>query len=250
VSAAAEPAAAGANEAEPARAAAETGGGASHRKLVAIGLALLIVVLAGAIVGLAVGGGGSPTPAELAQRRAHLAYVGRGLGSVETQVRRELSTAEAAWPSIAEGLPAKPSRAATVDVAAALSAAEAVPSPQFVALIDELAGPAVGIAKLFMSSQQLVRTGWQHVYAALSAAEGSADASFSRASSALYIESIYQGMFDLSVLGERAQTSYVALGGAKLFGGALTEAQMRSLLRTYSPSERLEPHAVLAPSSP
>lgn len=214
-------------------------------RLIAIGVALALGV-AGIVVGFTLGGHRSPTPAELAQRRAHLAFVAKGLRHVEPSVRRELASTKAAWPAIAHGLPGKPSAGLLARVAAAKHATEAVPTPQFVPLLDELVGPAAGIARLFRSSQVLLTQGWQHVDAALNAIDsGSSTASFERASSSLYVESIYQGAFDLSIIGESVEGNYRKLGGAAIFGSELTGTRVASIVQTYSPAAKLEPHAVL-----
>lgn len=212
-------------------------------------LLAVLLALAGVVLALVLGGGSSPTAAELGQRRAHLVFVTDGLLEAEGEVRRELRTTTAAWPSIAHGLPAHPGSRLTVQAGAARSAAEAMASPKFVLALDELAGPATGIARLFNSSQLLLGSGWEHISAALDAPAGSAAARFLRANCDVYIESIYQGVFDLSEIGERLEAAYVALGGAKLFGSSLTLRKLKTIVSTYSPSVQLEPHAVLAPES-
>jgi hypothetical protein len=219
-----------------------------RNSLIAITLALALAI-GGILVGVLLGGGRSPTQAELGQRRAHLAFVARGLRSVEPRVRHELATARAAWPAIAHGLPSSPAEGVLAKVQAAMEAVEAVPPPRFVSLIGELAGPAISIAQLFRFSQALVTAGWQHVESALSASAGTPAARFARANSSLYIESIYQGMFKLSEIGPRLQAAYLQLGGAQLFGTKLTHARIRSIAGTYGPSDKLKPHAVLRPAS-
>lgn len=218
----------------------------SHRaRLLAIAAAIGLAI-AGIVVAVVVGGHGSPTEAELGQRRAHLAYVARGLRRVESDVKRELASTKAAWPAIAHGLPTTAGSSLLARVATATHDAEALPSPQFVTLLDELVGPAAGIARLFRSSQLLLTSGWQHVNAALSSSASRAStAGFEQANSGLYVESIYQGAFDLSIIGESVEGNYRKLGGAKIFGAELTATRVGSIAATYSPRAKLKPHAVL-----
>jgi hypothetical protein len=68
-------------------------------------------------------------------------------------------------------------------------------------------------------------------------------ASFARESSPLYIDTIYDAHFDLSLLGKSLLSGYERLGGASAFGGALTQGQVDALAGAYSiPGVRLEPH--------
>lgn len=241
--AAAGPAAAGTAAAAPAGAGAHRSVG---RRWLAAALLVLVLVAAGIAVAVALSGPGAPTLAELGQRRAHLAFVAEGLLTADASVRRELHTARAAWPSIAHGLPAQPSHALIARAAAAAAAVEAVPSPPFVALLDELVGPAAGIAQLFRTSQLLARAAWQHVSAALLAtAHRSTSAAFDRANAGVYIESVYQSVFDLSAIGKSLESNYIKLGGPQVFGARLTAARVKSIAATYSAAAPLEPHTVL-----
>lgn len=242
-----EPVAAGAAATGAATPPARTGAQEpSHRaRLIAIAAAIFLAV-AGIVVAIMLGGHGSPTEAELGQRRAHLAFVAHGLRSVENSVKRELVSTKAAWPAVAHGLPKTASPSLLARIAAAAHDAEAVPSPQFVTLLDELVGPAAGIARLYRSSQLLLTDGWQHVDEAVTAStNGSHNAPFERATASLYIESIYQGAFDLSIIGESVEGNYRKLGGQKIFGRELTGVRVSSIAATYSPSAKLKPHAVL-----
>ncbi|MHB1539601.1 MAG: hypothetical protein ACYCUM_11795 [Solirubrobacteraceae bacterium] len=218
----------------------------SRRARLSAILTALALGVAGIAVGFALGGHSSPTAAELGQRRAHLAYVAAGLRHAAPSVRRELATTKAAWPAIAQDLPSKPSASLLARSAAATRAAEAVRTPPFIPLLDELVGPAAGIARLFRSSQLLLRDGWQHVDAALNAtARAGSAARFERANSSLYVESIYQGAFDLSIIGESVEGNYRKLGGPKIFRRELTPVRVGVIAHTYSPAAKLEPHAVL-----
>ena len=60
---------------------------------------------------------------------------------------------------------------------------------------------------------------------------------------ALYIYCVYDGHYDLSLIGKAVQSAYRKLGGAPAFGASLTQSQVEALARAYSiPAVRLEPH--------
>lgn len=222
----------------------------SHRTLAILTSLLLLLAVAGAVTAIVlIGKHRSPTAAVLGQRRAHLAFVAQELRSIEGRVEREMSATKAVWPEIAYGLPKSDDGSIAKGVKKALEATEAVPSPRFVPLIEELVGPAAGIADLFRSFTLLTRTGWQHVDAALTTIEHgpSAAARFARSSAGLYIDSIYEGGFYASVLGEHIEKTYEKLGGEAFFGAKLTMVQVQSLARVYSPqADVLKPHALSA----
>jgi hypothetical protein len=68
-------------------------------------------------------------------------------------------------------------------------------------------------------------------------------ARFLRSNAALYIYCIYDGHYDLSLIGKALRDAYHTLGGAPAFGGSLTQAQVEALAGAYSiPSTRLTPH--------
>jgi hypothetical protein len=70
-----------------------------------------------------------------------------------------------------------------------------------------------------------------------------AQASFARANSSLYISAIYDGHFNLSLLGKSLVAGYEKLGGARAFEAALTPAEIAALATAYSiPAVRLTPH--------
>jgi hypothetical protein len=194
---------------------------------------------------LASSGGESHTATELALQRKHLALVSRQLLSLQAYVRREVSATRAAWPSIAKGMPAHVDRRLAAETSTASAIAAAMPTPQFVEVRHELLGPATRIAALFGEFELLVKRGWAHVdQTAVSLRKGEAAvARFERANAGLYIDSIYDGNFDVSLIGERVLNSYERLGAAKAFGASLTPAQVRSIVAAYSPSaDLLTPH--------
>jgi hypothetical protein len=57
----------------------------------------------------------------------------------------------------------------------------------------------------------------------------------------LYIYCIYDGHYDLSLIGKALPNAYHKLGGPPAFGGSLTQVQVDSLVRAYSQA-RLTPH--------
>ena len=79
--------------------------------------------------------------------------------------------------------------------------------------------------------------------AARGAGVSTAAARFLRANAALYIYCVYDGHWDLSLIGKVVQSAYGDLGGPSAFGASLTPSQVEALARAYSiPAARLEPH--------
>jgi hypothetical protein len=65
---------------------------------------------------------------------------------------------------------------------------------------------------------------------------------FVRANASLYIGSVYDGHYNLSVVGQRVREAYAQLGGAAAFGAALRPALVGQLAGFYSPgTARLTP---------
>lgn len=68
-------------------------------------------------------------------------------------------------------------------------------------------------------------------------------ATFAAANSALYIDSIYDAHFNLSLLGKSLLDGYRKLGGQSAFGPKLTQSEVEAIASAYSISGvRLEPH--------
>ena len=108
-----------------------------------------------------------------------------------------------------------------------------------------LTGPAAGIAGLFRPFSKLTERGWTLTGAAIDqiTAGPPATATFARENVALYIDAIYDGHFDASLIGKSLLKGYRRLGGGPAFGATLTEAQVQALARAYSPAaEQLHPH--------
>ncbi|HEY5286686.1 MAG TPA: hypothetical protein VIJ50_06245 [Solirubrobacteraceae bacterium] len=223
---------------------------------------LCIAVLIGAAVPIAGCGSSPSSPAqssrELTLERAQLEQVSKQLSALEQAVKREVAASRVAWPAIAGGLPQAPGKRLRATVKAANAGATALAEPLFLANASRLTGPASGIAGIYENYEQLSRRGWTMTEAAVqtiasaeqpaangtSASPGAAaQASFERANSPLYIDIIYDGHFDLSLLGKSLASGYKKLGGAQAFGAALTQAQVNALADFYSiAAVRLEPH--------
>lgn len=208
-------------------------------------LALAALIGGLAILAVALRGGESHTQAELALQRAHLALVSHELLQAQDAMQREVSAARAAWPKLAGGLSSRPSISLATEAAEAAAAAQAIPTPAFVQERHELTGPAQRVATLFDDFLLLVQRGWGHTHQTIDAllGESASAASFERANAGLYIDSIYDGNFFVSLIGERVLHSYERLGGASSFGSSLTPAEVKSIVSAYSPdADLLTPH--------
>ncbi|HTZ65560.1 MAG TPA: hypothetical protein VMB51_15760 [Solirubrobacteraceae bacterium] len=70
-----------------------------------------------------------------------------------------------------------------------------------------------------------------------------AAARFARANVDLYIESVYDGHFELAQISEKLHKAYQNLGGPSAFGKSLTPAEVNAVAAAYSEaSARLRPH--------
>jgi hypothetical protein len=195
---------------------------------------------------------------QLALERAQFEQVSSQLSALEAAVKREAAASRVAWPSIAGGLPQTLGSGLRTAVSAANARAKALPEPSFLADVRKLTGPASGAAGIYANYEQLAQRGWNLTEATVktTASAGSAatrttaannsaaaQASFERANSPLYIDAIYDGHFDLSLLGKSLVSGYEKLGGPQAFGATLTQPQVDALAKAYSiPAVRLEPH--------
>jgi hypothetical protein len=171
--------------------------------------------------------------------------VSAGLRAAEDEVKREVGASRAAWPSIANGLPAIPSPTLTASVARATASAKALHEGPSGTSSAQLTGPAAGITGIYESYVRLAERGWRLTEASISAASKAtpAQADFARANSSLYIEAIYDGHYNLSLLGKSLLNGYEKLGGAAAFGAKLTPSEVNALVGAYSiPAVRLQPH--------
>jgi hypothetical protein len=170
--------------------------------------------------------------------------VSEGLRDVESAVHREVGSSRAAWPLISDGLP--PTLNATLRAAVTRASANsgALPAPEFMANAQQLTGPAAGIAGLYESYDRLAERGWRLTETTVTAiATGTPQvAAFERANSSLYIHSIYDSHYNLSLVGKHLLEGYERLGGPSAFGASLTAGEVNSLAAAYSiPSARLQP---------
>ncbi len=205
------------------------------------------------------------------------------LQRLQSPTAAEVAAARAAWPSLAGGLPSAPNPSLRVKVAAAERRAVALTLPAEVTTEGSVTGSAAELADMLKSYVRLTQRGWQYLAAALHAGSGiavthakahahqaasragggaasapgggggaavapdgaasTAAARFLRANAALYIYCVYDGHYNLSLVGKVVQSAYRKLGGAPAFGASLTPSQVEALARAYSiPAVRLEPH--------
>jgi hypothetical protein len=191
---------------------------------------------------------------EYALERAQFEQVADELREVQAPVHREVATSRSAWPLIYNGLPKRMSARLQYKVKAASDVAGALPAPRFMTQQATLTGPASGIAGLYEDYDRLAERGWRLTETTVSgiASGPRSVAEFVRANSPLYIDSIYDGHFDLSLIGKKLLEGYEKiqdLGKEKKFadiggfGTALTQREVNALAAAYSiPAVRLEPH--------
>jgi hypothetical protein len=191
---------------------------------------------------------------EYALERAQFAQVADELREVQRAVHHEVATSRAVWPLIYNGLPKRMSARLQQGVKAASDVARALPAPRFMARQATLTGPASGIAGLYEDYDRLVERGWRLTETGVSGIVSGpvSVARFVRANSSLYIDAIYDGHFDLSLIGKKLLDGYkkiAQLGRQRKFAGladigsVLTQRQADALAAAYSiPAVRLEPH--------
>lgn len=209
--------------------------------------ALCAAAICAAALALAGCGRAAPKPAAERLRREDLIAVSRALIAPEPAVARELTAAKAAWPHVANGLPADTSAIPRAAIQAATLSAAQLPLPAQLqeAQAATLTGPASALAGLYRTYQGLSARGWQLIGAAIDEIEhGSpAAARFARENVALYIDSVYDGHFVLGQIGKKLPGAYSTLGGPAAFGAALTQGEVNALAATYSEAnDRLDPH--------
>jgi hypothetical protein len=191
---------------------------------------------------------------EYALERAQFEQVADELGEVRAAVHREVASSRAVWPRIYNGLPARIGAQLQDGVKAASEVAGDLPAPRFMAQQSTLTGPASGIASLYEDYDRLAERGWRLTETGIAGiVSGPVSVQrFVRANSPLYIDAIYDGHFDLSLIGKKLlegyekiedlsrQGKFAGIGG---FGASLTQRDMNALAAAYSiPAVRLEPH--------
>jgi hypothetical protein len=215
--------------------------------------ALLGLLALTALSGCAGSTNHEPTRMELVLEREQLLLVSDGLRSVQPQVMEELSAARAVWPTIAKGLPRPPSSALPTLVRQAHARTIPLSTPTFMSRVSQLTGPAAGLAGLYETFARLAERGWGLTEAALdSIAKGPPSAArFARSNAQLYIDTIYDAHFNLSLVGKSIVNAYKRLGGVHAFGSKLTAADVAALSKAYSVSAmRLTPHPAASIESP
>ena len=233
---------------------------------------LVILAALGAVFALAGCRARAPQPAALRVERTDLVLVARTLQGLEGRVHAEVAAARSVWPTLARGLPATMTPALRHGIAAAASRAGTLALPTFVTIEAGLTGPAAGIGGLLKHYAILTRRGWRFIAAATATsgasgasgadasgasptgangphrtsstgASGTNGAGFLRANAGLYIYCVYDGHYDLSLIGKAIVADYAKLGGATAFGAELTAARVAALARAYSVTAvRLTPH--------
>jgi hypothetical protein len=187
------------------------------------------------------------TASALRLEREDLIAVCHALKGAEGPVAAEVAATTAAWPLVANGLPADTTTLARPPLQAATAAAAQLTVPALFqeAQASALTGPGSAIAGLFRNFSALATRGWQLIGSSIEEIEhGSpAAARFARANVALYIDSVYDAHFTLAQVGKKVLDAYKKLGGPAAFGAALTQAEVDGFAQTYSePHDRLQPH--------
>ena len=210
-------------------------------------VATLLAIGAALMLGCGCGSTSRATEVSLRLQREDLIATARGLAALRAPAAAEARAAKAAWPQVANGLPASADARQQAAIAAAVRSAGALRLPVLFSeqRVAGLTGPAAGLAGSMREFTGLAGSGWRMVqYALQTEATGGAAASFARANSPLYIESVYDAHFGLSQLGKKLTEGYAKLGGPGAFGKALTQAEVQRLAAAYSePAVRLHPRA-------
>ncbi len=204
--------------------------------------AAVLLALGAALASAGCGSGAASSQADLRLQREDLIATARALEQARPEAAAETAATKAAWPLVANGLPAGATGpGARVDTAARRARALRLPSLFSEQRAAGLTGPGSGLAGTYRSFVGLAGTGWTMIQHALSTS-GSAGA-FARENAPLYIESVYDGHFGLAHVGKALVAGYEKLGGAPAFGTSLTQAEVARLAAAYSePAVRLHPH--------
>jgi hypothetical protein len=182
-----------------------------------------------------------------------LVQVSEGLSVAKPAVARELTAVRAVWRLLYSGLPPSPTKALRALIQIASTRAKQLPQPAFAADVKRLTGPASGLAAMWERYARLAERGATLTLATSgwAAAPAPALAAYGRSVSALYIDSIYDAHFELSLIGKSIVDAYKRLGGARAFGARLTPAKVAALASAYSiPAVRLAPHPSRSIESP
>lgn len=110
---------------------------------------------------------------------------------------------------------------------------------------EALTGPAASVAGIYQYFSGLVDHGWSHVNVAAGSLGSAppAERAFLRENVGTYVIAVYDGHFDLSLIGKTVASAYQRLGGPDAFSRSLTKTEVEDLARAYSPEAvRLRPH--------
>jgi hypothetical protein len=189
-------------------------------------------------------------PPVLVLERADLVAVAHTLSRVQLVTEAELTSAKAAWPLVAGGLPADIHTLPVAPIRTATQRATALATPTLFQEHDlaSITGKGAQLAGEFRTYVTLVTHGWQTIYAAIQQIEHGPPtaARFARANVNLYIESVYDGHYALAQIGKQLLAAYKRLGGPTVFANSLTQAEVEALAGAYSEvSARLYPHILL-----
>ncbi len=194
-------------------------------------------------------GGGHRNAAELRLEREDLVAVCRALQRAERPVSEQLRASKRAWPSVYAGLPRSAAALATARPAIGETALKAArlpePPPMTEAENRYLTGPGSPLAGLYRTYVGLASKGWVQIAAMQAQIEhGNVPAKrFARENVAFYIETVYDGQFDLGQIQKRLKRGYEEVGGETELGKTLTQAEVSALEEAYSEAAaRLEPH--------
>jgi hypothetical protein len=200
-----------------------------------------LLAIGAALVAGGCGSGAASSTADLRLQREDLIATARALSQASPEAAAEVAATKAAWPLVANGLPSGAEGMPQITTATRRARALRLPSLFTQQRAAGLTGPGSSLAGTYRSYVGLTGTGWTMIEHAVGVS--AAGASFARANSPLYIESVYDGHFGLAQIGKNLLAGYRKLGGPTAFGTALTQAEVARLAAVYSePAVRLHPH--------
>jgi len=200
-----------------------------------------LLALGATLAAAGCGSGAGSSSADLRLQREDLIATARALSQVRPEAASEIAATKAAWPLVANGLPSGGQGRTQIATATRTARALRLPSLFTEQRAAGLTGPGSSLAGTYRDYVGLAGTGWTMIEHALTLS--GSGASFARANSPLYIESVYDGHFGLAQIGKNLLAGYEKLGGPAAFGKALTQAEVARLAAAYSePAARLHPH--------
>jgi hypothetical protein len=224
------------------------------RQTIGAGLrgALPLALSATALLALAGCGSHHHNQADLNLEREDLVAVAHALQRARPAVESELAASTRAWPLVVNGLPTNARGLAggreTIAQAALSAARLPEPGPMTETESRYLTGPGAPLASIYRQYTGLVGHGWTQIAAMSAQLEhgGPAAKRFARENVALYIESVYDGQFDLGQIQKRLKKGYDEVGGQQALGSRLTQAEVSALEALYSEARtRLSPRATV-----